>query len=139
MTTKNGRKDAGRTQPPAPPERSAGPDTRAFATAVRVRLRRLPEGQDVPVHPGPRREAPQRAEEGRRRGRPEPFGPCQCPGSAATPVSALSGQGRIPPALTERRVSGHWLIYVRRSYKKLGTDRVAASADTSDETHLSGV
>lgn len=33
-------------------------------------------------------------------------------------------------------MSGHWLIYVRRSYKKLGTDRVAASADTSDEMQL---
>ena len=33
-------------------------------------------------------------------------------------------------------MSGHWLIYVRRSYKKLGTDRIAASADTSDETQL---
>jgi DNA invertase Pin-like site-specific DNA recombinase len=33
-------------------------------------------------------------------------------------------------------VSGHWLIYVRRSYKKLGSELVAASADTSDETQL---
>jgi DNA invertase Pin-like site-specific DNA recombinase len=33
-------------------------------------------------------------------------------------------------------VSGHWLVYVRRSYKKMGSENVASSADTSDEVQL---